>query len=77
MKEEEIYKRVDSWFTLPIKENKLGAVSCDVCGGILFIVRAKEPKREKRVICPTCCIETLEMLKDNLNSEEKTQVNVD
>lgn len=67
-------EQVRSWYTLPIKDWKLngtGPIGCDKCGGALYKVRAKHPyppekALEGRLICPTCAIEILEGIYDNL-----------
>ena len=68
-----IYKQILSWYKLPIKSinERLGLLRCDVCRSDLCRVRAKYPKGEPRIICPTCCIETLESITDNLKGTEQ------
>ncbi len=76
MEKKEIYKNILSWYKLPIKEEKpLGLLKCDVCGSDLCRVRARYPRGESRIICPTCCIETLESITDNLQGEDQQAKN--
>jgi hypothetical protein len=36
--------------------------SCYVCGGLLLRVRGRHPGDPRRVVCPTCMLESLEDL---------------
>ena len=67
-----------SWHKLPIKkqaDGEIGPIICDCCGGVLFRIRGKFPKEDRRIICPTCAIEILEDIYSNLNTETSQQKN--
>lgn len=76
-------EQIRSWHELPIKDwkkNGTGPIGCDKCGGALYKVRAKHPyppekALEGRLICPTCAIEILEGIYDNLYPNNVAQTN--
>ncbi len=39
-------------------------MSCNVCAGKLVEIRGKHPKDPKRIVCPTCIQERLEMINE-------------
>ena len=62
-------RQIASWHKIPVKfaeEGKLGPITCDMCGGILFMVRGKHPGESRRTMCPTCAIEIIESIYSNL-----------
>ena len=62
------YKNVRSWFdnfNYPfLKED---SKTCGVCGGKLTTIRGRYPHTPKRKTCPTCSMEILESIVDNLS----------
>ena len=64
-------EKIRGWFGIPIKQIDLGKPDCDVCGGILHRIRGRHPNEEKRFVCPTCAIESLEYLRDQLSYQEQ------
>ena len=64
------YRNVQRWIqdfkSFPnIKEFNKG---CGVCGGKLAIIRGRYPNTSKRKVCPTCLMEEMESIVDNLRS---------
>jgi len=59
-------EHVLSWFKIPIKQIDIGKFNCNVCGGDLYRIRGRYPKDEKRDVCPTCAVEVLESITNNL-----------
>ena len=39
-------------------------VGCPVCGGKLVTIRGKHPGNPRRVVCPTCLADRMDMIRD-------------
>jgi len=67
---------VRKWIKIPVKViDKPQVMACDVCGGYLCAIRASSPQGDRRFCCPTCAIEILEQIENNLqepNSSKQT-----
>ncbi len=38
--------------------------TCDICGGVLVMVRGRYLRDDKRQVCPTCMREKLDIIKE-------------
>lgn len=38
--------------------------SCGICGGEMVLIRGRYPNQEKRPVCPTCCAERLDQIRE-------------
>ena len=69
---EEVMGHLDRWEQSLDRTNPQRApvrVGCDVCGGLLTLIRGRHPGEDKREVCPTCLQERLERIHDETSTD--------
>jgi hypothetical protein len=47
-----------------LKPSWTEGLGCGICGGKQVLIRGRYPQTENRLVCPTCCQERLEQIRD-------------
>ena len=46
-------------------------LGCDCCGGLMVYVRGRHPGMDNRLVCPTCMAETLDDIKQRMETAHR------